>query len=225
MDILRTVSNHYGSRRDVRFTTDKERLFEERDALRFGTTLPLPAHDAMFGTQRVRSRSYLQGDGSSGRGENGTCTTQFRSRLEGPTEHSRQAQRRHLHYKTSISSQVRKSLPQPYSATSKSYYRTKKQKKDEPPRGVCLCSTGKPCDPSDRQFNTLIPWCLPHTADRHNHWSGLYGRLEWDGFFSTTVTNPEPMGKQGRGCRTLTLICFAMDLTNYFCFSVASGTA
>uniref|UniRef100_A0AAZ1X4I9 DNA (cytosine-5-)-methyltransferase n=1 Tax=Oreochromis aureus TaxID=47969 RepID=A0AAZ1X4I9_OREAU len=23
-------------------------------------------------------------------------------------------------------------------------------------------------------------------------------RLEWDGFFSTTVTNPEPMGKQGR---------------------------
>ena len=22
--------------------------------------------------------------------------------------------------------------------------------------------------------------------------------MEWDGFFSTTVTNPEPMGKQGR---------------------------
>ena len=33
---------------------------------------------------------------------------------------------------------------------------------------------------------------------RHNHWAGLYGRLAWDGFFSTTVTNPEPMGKQGR---------------------------
>lgn len=47
-----------------------------------------------------------------------------------------------------------------------------------------------------RQFNTLIPWCLPHTGNRHNHWAGLYGRLEWDGFFSTTVTNPEPMGKQ-----------------------------
>lgn len=33
-------------------------------------------------------------------------------------------------------------------------------------------------------------------GNRHNHWAGLYGRLEWDGFFSTTVTNPEPMGKQ-----------------------------
>ena len=33
---------------------------------------------------------------------------------------------------------------------------------------------------------------------RHNHWAGLYGRLAWNGFFSTTVTNPEPMGKQGR---------------------------
>ncbi|XP_073076287.1 DNA (cytosine-5)-methyltransferase 1 isoform X6 [Manis javanica] len=66
-------------------------------------------------------------------------------------------------------------------------------------RGVCSCvEAGKACDPAARQFNTLIPWCLPHTGNRHNHWAGLYGRLEWDGFFSTTVTNPEPMGKQGR---------------------------
>eukprot|EP00111_Clytia_hemisphaerica_P007316 TCONS_00021299-protein len=65
-------------------------------------------------------------------------------------------------------------------------------------RGVCACASGNQCDSSDRQFNTLIPWCLPHTSNRHNHWAGLYGRLEWDGFFSTTVTNPEPMGKQGR---------------------------
>lgn len=65
-------------------------------------------------------------------------------------------------------------------------------------RGVCSCAEGEACDPSDRQFNTLIPWCLPHTGNRHNNWAGLYGRLEWDGFFSTTVTNPEPMGKQGR---------------------------
>lgn len=64
---------------------------------------------------------------------------------------------------------------------------------------------GKPCDPADRQFNTLIPWCLPHTGNRHNHWAGLYGRLEWDGFFSTTVTNPEPMGKQvSSECHTWT---------------------
>ena len=63
-------------------------------------------------------------------------------------------------------------------------------------RGVCSCAEGRPCEPHDRQHNTLIPWCLPHTGNRHNHWAGLYGRLEWDGFFSTTVTNPEPMGKQ-----------------------------
>ncbi|XP_076753512.1 DNA (cytosine-5)-methyltransferase PliMCI [Xylocopa sonorina] len=65
-------------------------------------------------------------------------------------------------------------------------------------RGVCSCSAGRMCDPMDRQYNTLIPWCLPHTGRRHNHWAGLYGRLEWDGFFGTTITNPEPMGKQGR---------------------------
>lgn len=63
-------------------------------------------------------------------------------------------------------------------------------------RGVCSCAAGGACDPLDRQFNTLIPWCLPHTGNRHNHWAGLYGRLDWDGFFSTTITNPEPMGKQ-----------------------------
>lgn len=64
-------------------------------------------------------------------------------------------------------------------------------------RGVCSCvAPGAKCDPEFRQFNTLVPWCLPHTGNRHNHWAGLYGRLEWDGFFSTTVTNPEPMGKQ-----------------------------
>ncbi|XP_033200860.1 DNA (cytosine-5)-methyltransferase PliMCI [Bombus vancouverensis nearcticus] len=65
-------------------------------------------------------------------------------------------------------------------------------------RGVCSCCAGKMCDPMARQYNTLIPWCLPHTGRRHNHWAGLYGRLEWDGFFGTTITNPEPMGKQGR---------------------------
>lgn len=63
-------------------------------------------------------------------------------------------------------------------------------------RGVCSCAEGRACDPADKQFGTLVPWCLPHTGNRHNHWAGLYGRLEWDGFFSTTVTNPEPMGKQ-----------------------------
>ena len=57
---------------------------------------------------------------------------------------------------------------------------------------------GRQCNPEDKQNETLIPWCLPHTSARHNQWAGLYGRLEYEGFFSTTVTNPEPMGKQGR---------------------------
>lgn len=26
----------------------------------------------------------------------------------------------------------------------------------------------------------------------------ILGRISWDGYFSTTVTDPEPMGKQGR---------------------------
>ncbi|XP_025417391.1 LOW QUALITY PROTEIN: DNA (cytosine-5)-methyltransferase 1-like [Sipha flava] len=65
-------------------------------------------------------------------------------------------------------------------------------------RGVCQCATGNKCNPQDRQNNTIIPWCLPHTGNRHNNWAGLYGRLAWTGFCSTTITNPEPMGKQGR---------------------------
>ena len=66
-------------------------------------------------------------------------------------------------------------------------------------RGVCACADGRSkCDPADKQDRTLIPWCLPHTGARHNHWAGLYGRIDYDGFFSTTITNPEPMGKQGR---------------------------
>ncbi|XP_034947832.1 DNA (cytosine-5)-methyltransferase 1-like [Chelonus insularis] len=65
-------------------------------------------------------------------------------------------------------------------------------------KGVCSCVIGEKCNPDDRQENTLIPWCLPHTSHRHNGWAGTYGRLDWDGFFGTTITNPEPLGKQGR---------------------------
>lgn len=43
----------------------------------------------------------------------------------------------------------------------------------------------------------LIPWCLPNTAARHNQWKGLFGRLDWDGNFPTSVTDPQPMGKVG----------------------------
>ena len=66
-------------------------------------------------------------------------------------------------------------------------------------RGVCKCAEStKDTKCTERQSNTLIPWCLPHTSNKYNNWAGLYGRLVWDGHFSTTVTNPEPMGKQGR---------------------------
>lgn len=33
---------------------------------------------------------------------------------------------------------------------------------------------------------------------RHNNWSGVYGRVPWDGIFKTTITDPEPLGKQGQ---------------------------
>ncbi|RWS05273.1 DNA (cytosine-5)-methyltransferase 1-like protein [Dinothrombium tinctorium] len=66
-------------------------------------------------------------------------------------------------------------------------------------RGICSCASGEPCDAiQSRQENTLIPWCLVHTANRQYQWSGLYGRLQWNSFFPTIVTNPEPIGKQGR---------------------------
>ncbi|KAG1714242.1 DNA (cytosine-5)-methyltransferase 1 [Nymphon striatum] len=62
-------------------------------------------------------------------------------------------------------------------------------------RGVCSCATGKPCDPLDKQDNTLIPWCLPHTGNRHNHWAGLYGRLEYNGFFQHNCNQSRANGK------------------------------
>ncbi|KAL6894257.1 hypothetical protein ACP4OV_008355 [Aristida adscensionis] len=50
---------------------------------------------------------------------------------------------------------------------------------------------------STGQLVDLIPWCLPNTARRHNQWKGLYGRLDWEGNFPTSVTDPQPMGKVG----------------------------
>ena len=43
----------------------------------------------------------------------------------------------------------------------------------------------------------LVPWCLTNTSDRHNKWKGLYWRLDWNGNFPTSVTDPQPMGKVG----------------------------
>ncbi|CAM0914065.1 unnamed protein product [Alopecurus aequalis] len=50
---------------------------------------------------------------------------------------------------------------------------------------------------STGQMVELIPWCLPNTAKRHNQWKGLYGRLDWEGNFPTSVIDPQPMGKVG----------------------------
>ncbi len=48
-----------------------------------------------------------------------------------------------------------------------------------------------------RQAHTTIPWSLPHTSARKSNWNGLYGRVDVDGRFETTVTHPYPLGKQG----------------------------
>ncbi|KAG2259190.1 hypothetical protein Bca52824_078484 [Brassica carinata] len=50
---------------------------------------------------------------------------------------------------------------------------------------------------SKGQVVDLIPWCLPNTAKRHNQWKGLFGRLDWEGNFPTSITDPQPMGKVG----------------------------
>ncbi|GAB4848558.1 DNA (cytosine-5)-methyltransferase 1B [Ancistrocladus abbreviatus] len=50
---------------------------------------------------------------------------------------------------------------------------------------------------SNGQMVDLIPWCLPNTARRHNQWKGLFGRLDWEGNFPTSITDPQPMGKVG----------------------------
>ncbi|CAJ2666991.1 unnamed protein product [Trifolium pratense] len=50
---------------------------------------------------------------------------------------------------------------------------------------------------SNGQLVDLIPWCLPNTAKRHNQWKGLFGRLDWQGNFPTSITDPQPMGKVG----------------------------
>lgn len=48
------------------------------------------------------------------------------------------------------------------------------------------------------QGQPLVPWCLPNTAERHNGWRGLFGRLDFDGHFPTSTTDPQPMGKVGQ---------------------------
>ena len=114
--------------------------------------------------------------------------------------------------------------------TRKLEYNYKKEGKG---RGVCNCATStkrklEACDADDKQSDTIIAWSLPHTADRlpvtknmsmktglgktfdcvfarHNNWSGVYGRAPWDGIFKTTITDPEPLGKQGQVTKTYSI--------------------
>ena len=65
-------------------------------------------------------------------------------------------------------------------------------------KGVCQCQVKPGTDCSSAQENTLIPWFLPHRAETNNQFSGCYGRIHEEGFFSTTVTQPDPERKQGR---------------------------
>ncbi|KAI9138128.1 hypothetical protein BKA69DRAFT_819241 [Paraphysoderma sedebokerense] len=46
----------------------------------------------------------------------------------------------------------------------------------------------------------LAPWCLQHAdsaSARHGGWKGLYGRFQPDHHFKTTITDVNPMNKQG----------------------------
>jgi DNA (cytosine-5)-methyltransferase 1 len=72
-------------------------------------------------------------------------------------------------------------------------------------RGVCPCVAeklpvkGNMCRSDKvRQNNTMIPWYLVHTANRNYHWTGVFGRIGWRDYFSTTVSLPDPSSKQGR---------------------------
>jgi DNA-cytosine methyltransferase len=49
----------------------------------------------------------------------------------------------------------------------------------------------------ENQKLTIIPWCAAHTAHKNSNWGGLYGRLQWEGFFPTTLTESSPTAKQG----------------------------
>lgn len=65
--------------------------------------------------------------------------------------------------------------------------------------GASACSCAEVRLPATLQGQPLVPWCLPNTAERHNGWRGLFGRLDWQGHFPTSTTDPQPMGKVNWG--------------------------
>ncbi|RVW55298.1 DNA (cytosine-5)-methyltransferase 1B [Vitis vinifera] len=63
-----------------------------------------------------------------------------------------------------------------------------------PDEKVTFITHGCPVDWASGRFDTMVP---ANTAKRHNQWKGLFGRLDWEGNFPTSITDPQPMGKVG----------------------------
>lgn len=64
---------------------------------------------------------------------------------------------------------------------------------------MCHCAASKKkCADPKNQGQTLIPWYLVHASNRNKNYSGTYGRVAWNGFFSAIVTVPDPARKHGR---------------------------
>ncbi len=68
---------------------------------------------------------------------------------------------------------------------------------------VCKCATLKGIPKAQdclgtKQDDTIVPWGLVHKANTNNQFRGLYSRIHFDSYFSTTITNIHPSGKQGR---------------------------
>ena len=61
---------------------------------------------------------------------------------------------------------------------------------------VPLYCEGK-CNPKDNQKNILVLWDLPYTTNRQKTLPNSTAGWTRTVFFSITITNPEPMGKQG----------------------------
>lgn len=68
-----------------------------------------------------------------------------------------------------------------------------------PNRYVCPCrydSNWTNCTSPEEP--TVIPWLLPHSADKNSHWRGAFGRLHQRHLFPTILTNHSHMRAEGR---------------------------
>lgn len=68
---------------------------------------------------------------------------------------------------------------------------------------VCTCAgrgTSVVCSGRDKvgYSDTLIPWCLAHTAERNGGWEGAVGRLSNEDMFAHIAGFPVPVGENGR---------------------------